>query len=414
MSEFDPGRIDRRTFLGGLAGAAAGSLVASHADAQAAPLPQSVWMTTLARELGVLPAGKTPSTAELARLLGAPQAATMTAAELAFRTASVKEEKVLLSGDATERWLSPGPEGAGTVVFRHQVQRPGRQLVLFRLRGGPHLVSFGAQETRGIELSGEDSGVATVSLTPGLIDLAISLAPGGSIERFVVHPEAGSPLSPLGGWKPDAPLTYGAKATTLVRLGGWEEELPPAEGGPRALPIIGGFDHQGRSVRRVRVEEAGVYTLAARISGTPPTAILLDDTLLLPTPGIAGIAAPLGKTGTLVSLGTLWIDDLDHELAFHGAGGAIHELLSLRRAPAEARYLAIARAHGFERAGADATALPGAVVGTAALGRNVSSVRAFLAGPISAPQRRAAAAQAVPTPPARPQPISPLMPGDGR
>lgn len=407
--------LGRRAFMGGLAGAAAGSLVSTTAWAQA-PIAQSVWMTALLRELGLLPAGgKAPSAPELVQLLGAPRAATFTAAELAFRTATVQERKILLASDASERWLSPADGGgAATVVFRHQAQRPGRQLVLFRMRGGPHLVSFGAKETRGIELSGEETGVATLAFDPGPMDIAISMAPGGALERLVVHPEAGSPLSPPGGWKPDAVLTYGAKAATLVRLGGWEDELPPAEGGPRALPIIGGYDNQGRSVRRIRLETPGVYTLAARISGTPPTAILLDDALLLPTPGIAGISPAAGKTGTLVSLGTLFVDDQDHELAFHGAGGAIHELLQLRRVSADARYLAIARAHGFERSGPDATAAPGASVGTAALGRNVSSLRAFLAGPIAAPSRRTATAQPLPTPPARPQAISPLLPGDGR
>lgn len=402
------GPSGRRHFL-----ACAGALVAGQLAgrrAAAAIDNQYAWIAALARELRLVRRDEpTPKVDELIRRLGVPPVSELTADALVLRSNDVKAQKYVSTGRAAENWLTPST-GTGVVVFRTLVNRPGRHLVRLRVKGGPHLVSFGTRETRAIEAVEEDAvrEIPGLALKPGWTEIAVSLAPGGALERVVVHPEAGSPIAPIGGWKPAAPLTLGAKATTIVRLGGWEEELPPAEAGPRPLMIVGGADHQGRSVRKIRIEAEGVYTLAARISGMPPAQILLDEAQLFPRPGIAGIRPPAG-TGTLVSLGTLALEARDYDVTFHGAGGAVHELLSLPRVANERRYLDIARAHGFEN-GRMAKLPPEAVVESWGIQQNVSSVRSWMIGPLTAPTAAAAAPVPLPRPPGYPDPISPVVP----
>ena len=404
---------NRRTILGGL-GAAAASLLLPRRVLAAPGVSEKDWMQALIRELHLQrPGEKALDPAEVVKRLGAPSRTDLDADSMVLRTPSIRDEKHTIVGSAPDRWLATSANQPGVVVFRTLIQRPGRHLIRLRSRGGPHLVSFGASETRTIDNPAEfrDDSVQDlegVSLKPGWVDIAVSLSPGGAVERLVVHPEAGSPLSPPRGWFPDQTLTVGAKAAVLVRLGRWEGELPASEGGPRNLPIMGGYDHQGRSLRKVHIEEAGVYTLAVRVSGSPPARVFLDDMQLFLTPGIAGIKASPGL-GTLATLGTMALTADDHDLTFEGAAGAIYDLLYLRRSPTEFSYLTVARAHGLEL-GPLASAKASAPVDSTTLNLNVAALRSLLIGTLSASATRSRASKAVPPPPSRPAPVSPVFP----
>lgn len=404
----------RRTILGGLSAAAASLLLPRSVLAAAPGVSEKDWMLALLRELHLQrPGEKELDPAELVKRLGTPSRIDLDAASMVLRTASIRDEKHTITGSAPERWLATLSDQPGAVVFRTQIQRPGRHLIRLRSRGGPHLVSFGASETRTIDNPAEvrDDSVQDlegVALTPGWVDIAVSLSPGGAVERLVVHPEAGSPLSPPRGWSPQQTLTVGAKAAVLVRLGRWEGELPASEGGPRNLPIMGGYDHQGRSLRKIRIEEAGVYTLAVRVAGSPPARVFLDDMQLFLTPGIAGIKTSPGL-GTLATLGTMALTADDHDLTFEGAAGAIYDLLFLRRSATEFSYLTVARAHGLEL-GPLASAKASAPVDTTTLNLNVAALRSLLIGALPASATRSRASKAVPPPPSRPAPVSPVFP----
>lgn len=247
-------------------------------------------------------------------------------------------------------WLTSG--GApGSVLFRTLIRRSGRHDFTFQLRGGPHVVSFGAIETRTLP-QGDGEHVAHVSgvfLASGWLDIAVSMNPGGALGRVVAVPEALSPVAPIHGWRPKETLTYGAIATTIVRLGSWEEELPPHENGLATLPVMAGYDGGSIASRRVRIAESGVYSIAARVSGVLPSSVNLDGALVFPRPGIRGVTpADSSRNGVLVTLATIALDKGDHQLEFGiEPGGSVKELLHLQRKGTEDDCMQVALAHGF-------------------------------------------------------------------
>lgn len=410
-------RRPRRNFLASLSGAAAALALPRAVRAAGSGVVQADWMRALCRELNLIgPADKEMAPEQLARLLAAPSSVELDADALAMRSAGIRDEKKILQGSAPERWLTAGDK-PGVVIFRTLIRRPGRHLIRLRVRGGPHLVSFGTQETRPIDSPPEARNdsvqqLSGVWLKSGWLELAVALAPGGAVERMIVHPEAGSPIAPPGGWHPDQPLTLGSKAATLARMARWENELPASEAGPTTLPIIGGFDHEGRSLRKVRVDQPGVYSLAVRVSGIPPPIVFFDETQLFLSAGLGGVRIPSGL-GTVASLGTFEINGDDHDLTFEGNSGAIYELLHLKRVANDYAYLNLARSHGFEL-GALASEKSSALVTAAALGQNSGALRSFLVGPLSAQAKAARRVAPLPPPPQRPAAVSPVLPdGEG-
>src|SRR5438552_14345150 len=117
--------------------------------------------------------------------------------------------------------------------------------------------------------------------------------------------------------------------------------------------VIGRFDQSdGRLRRRIRFDHAGVFTLAVRVTGPMPAQVLLDDSLLAGHPGVVGVAerghAGAQPKGLLFSLATLTFEPGDFDLELNAPGSSVDDLLQLERDTDETRYLAVARAHGFD------------------------------------------------------------------
>ncbi len=142
-------------------------------------------------------------------------------------------------------------------------------------------------------------------LPAGEHQVTVEIPPGGALGRFDLLRQPFPHVVPPGGWRPEAPLTFGVKAVTMVQAMQIEHELPdiskwrvqregerydadllPARQtneGTRDKPsegaLVQGTESGSRVLYRVQVPQPGTYTLLARVTGTGSGRLLLNDSV---------------------------------------------------------------------------------------------------------------------------------------
>jgi hypothetical protein len=216
---------------------------------------------------------------------------------------------------------------------------------------------------------------ATTPLREGPHEIAGYFTPGARAERVSLTALRSLCISPADGWHAQRPLTYGAKARTLVRAFGFEWRLPDAgdaievEGEAYETATGGG----GRTNRRVavaasrnvwatasqspaelsyrlRLEEPAVVTLEARVLGEGPQLWSVDGryrAVVVPTGG--------REVFTWTRVLTLPLGAGEHELRARIARQAgVDVLRATPRRSTDADYLAILSELGMHVSAADA------------------------------------------------------------
>jgi hypothetical protein len=215
---------------------------------------------------------------------------------------------------------------------------------------------------------------ATTPLREGPHEITGYLGPGARAERVALTALRSLCIAPADGWHARRPLTYGAKARTLVRAFGFESRLPrdgdPIEIEGEAYDTVSGG--AGRTNRRVAVaasrnvwatasqspgelsyrlhlEDPAVVTIEARVLGESPQLWSVDGryrAIVLPTGGrevfgwVPVLALPLG-TG-------------EHELRARIARHAGVDLLRVTpHRSSDADYLSVLRELGMHVSAAD-------------------------------------------------------------
>lgn len=159
---------------------------------------------------------------------------------------------------------------------------------------------------------------AVVPLSAGPHELAAELGRGARVDRVELTAHRSLCIAPAGGWEAERPLTYGAKARTLVRAFGLERRLPD-DGEPVLLegeryaratdfgsrtnrrldrPASGAgwataSGHSAEFTWRLRLDEPGLFAVLARVHGSGPQLWSLDGryrVALHPTTGPRGLA----------------------------------------------------------------------------------------------------------------------------
>lgn len=385
-------RRTRRAMMGNAAAwlAALGMSRRSHAQV---PVLQEDWLGVLAEILGI---PKTVSADEVVRRLGAPAPSPLLWADAVRRSENLAMERRLDPAGGVEWIVSRG--GAGTVFFRVAAWHQGRSALRYRATGEGAFATVGGIGTWALTpgLPLEDRFVLGLQLPAGEHEIAVSVPPGAGVTTLAIHPEALSPVAPLGGWQLDQPLSLGTKAVTLVRFLGWEGLLPPLDPAPRPVPVVGDVRDSSWEIRTLRVADGGVQTLVTA-TGALPYPILLDERLLLPEPKAA-----------VVRLGTLDLAPGDHLLKTPRDSHRLGEVLSIRREATPDAYLEVVRSQGLP----EGSGVAADRVGPELMAVNAREVRRLfgVAETTAAAQVKAGSPPLLPPP--RPLPISPIVSTD--
>jgi hypothetical protein len=216
---------------------------------------------------------------------------------------------------------------------------------------------------------------ATTPLREGPHEITGYFGPGARAERVSLTALRSLCIAPADGWHSQRPLSYGAKARTLVRTFGFEWRLPkqgdPIEIEGEAYETVSGGG--GRTNRRVSVaashdvwatasqspaelsyrlqlEDPAVVTIEARILGDTPQLWSVDGryrATVVPTGG--------REVFEWVPVLTLPLGSGEHELRAHIARHAGVDVLRItRRRSNDADYLAVLGELGMHVSAADA------------------------------------------------------------
>ncbi len=204
----------------------------------------------------------------------------------------------------------------------------------------------------------------------------------GQVETLSLVPYRNLCIAPAGGWRASAPLTYGAKARSLVRAFGIEDQLPHAdepvliEGeafsdastgavvSDRNLGAIASADRWGSAgtgtatfAYRLVLEEPALVSIAARVHGAERQLWSLDDHF------VASVAPPPEALSFgWMKIFTLPLPSGEHRLrAQLPRGAGIDVIRVLPRRASDRDYLNLLESMGFsEGAPGETVSLRGA------------------------------------------------------
>ncbi len=208
-------------------------LSSAAASAGEAPITQGEWAVYLARGLGLekaLPEGT--SADRYISILGQQGYQRVEGED--YREASpamsteIAPDSVMAS---RKKWLGSGKE-SGTVKYRVDVPINRQYKIRARIRGG---AQFWSVDEGGSVMLTPDSefswfDVGEYNLKPGEHNITVAVSPGSALDVFELITGTAPPVVPAGGFDPLKPLTYGAKAETLIKALNLEDELPIDEG----------------------------------------------------------------------------------------------------------------------------------------------------------------------------------------
>ncbi len=216
---------------------------------------------------------------------------------------------------------------------------------------------------------------ATIPLREGPHEISGYFGPEARAERISLTAVRSICIAPADGWHAKRPLTYGARARTLVRAFGFERRLPPAgdpieiEGEAYESVSAGG----GRTDRRVKVAASqdiwatasqGPVELVYRMRLAEPAVVTIDARILGDSPQLWSIDAryrasvlPSGGRNvfTWEHVVTLPLDAGEHELRARIPRHAGVDLLrATPRRSQDVDYLAVLRELGIHGSAAEA------------------------------------------------------------
>ncbi|WP_298270804.1 hypothetical protein [Geobacter sp.] len=210
---------------------------------------------------------------------------------------SVSVKNYPLYGPFTGKGWVSGLAVPASVRFTVFLPRAGEYRLKVSSRGDGQLWRAGGEEFR-VSTGGtlREAVVGSVSLKAGTQVISVQLPPEGGVDWIALEADDLPALEPLGGWRFDAPLTWGAMAEVFAPLLGLEEKMPfDKAGSPRPVAVhaaahlpdgvtvttasfLGPFTPPkwtragaGGAVIEVPlvIEAAGVYELRVRLLGEP-------------------------------------------------------------------------------------------------------------------------------------------------
>ncbi|UCE85642.1 MAG: hypothetical protein JSU66_15120 [Deltaproteobacteria bacterium] len=223
---------------------------------------------------------------------------------------------------------------------------------------------------------GADAAPALLPLPRGSHQLVANLTPGARVDHVELTAHRAVCVAPADGWSADEPLTFGAKARSMVRALGLDARLPvdgeaivieaerydEALGGaartsarvepsaPSAGEWVVAEHGETELTYRVRLDEPGVYGLLARLHGRERQLWSIDNRYrVMVRPGPEADAFAWTEVATLpLSIG-------EHVFrARMPRGSGIDVVRLARRRASDADYLGVLEAAGFREGPVDA------------------------------------------------------------
>jgi hypothetical protein len=358
------------------------ALPALASNAEAAPISQGEWARLLVEAMGLekeIAPGGAPVSELIEFLAGDPPAAVRVQAVAAdpWPASARKEPDSRASGRS---WLRAG-DAAATPRYRVVVPRGGIYAIRYRGEGDVQRWEVDTDDVRIGNPSGEAVPARAASdrlpsllgyfiLSRGEHAVTVKIPPAGGLQAFELIRQPFPHVQPPEGWKPEATLTYGAKAVTMVQAMQIEQELPDlprfrvqregerfdAEITPAVQtnvetpgrPSMGAWVLGRREgtwlVYNVAVERWGTYSLLTRVTGRGKGQLWVDERV---NRAWGGAGSPDRFTWRKVS--TLPLSAGRHRLDVHLEEDAGLDLLRLLyRDPAPEASLTLLRDLGFE------------------------------------------------------------------
>ncbi len=220
--------MGKRIILLILAGVAC--FFASAAWAQA-PITQAEWAVYLARGLGLeekLPPGT--KTRDYITTLASKGYRRIEGENYQNASPSLRRDDAVIYGrPSNKQWVRAGKE-SGKLKYRFKIPLDREYTLRARVRGAGQ---FWTVDQKGSFLvtPGKDLEwleVGDVTLSAGEHEITVSVPPGGGVDVFELVSGNAPAIAPAGGFQPLVPLTFGAKAETLVKALNLEDQLPIA------------------------------------------------------------------------------------------------------------------------------------------------------------------------------------------
>lgn len=314
----------------------------------------------------------------------------------------------------------------GSLRVRTPALAPGRYVLAVHGRGAG-VWSVGGS-TIGVLAPGllaMDVAREPVRLAGGPTELAVRLAEGARIDRAELIPWTTGCIAPAGGWAAGRPLTFGAKARTMVLALDALARLP-RDGEPlrieaerfealrrdgartdRWLGVPASADRWVEAVGptaefdyRFALERSGLYTVLARVHGAARQIWSLDETL-----HASVVAGEEASRFAWSEVTTVWLERGAHTLrARLPRGGGADVVQVIRRRTDDAAFLAALGSLGLEEGA------PSERVDTRAARRNLASLEALRRAPGEALSGLASVEGELEDLYRRP--LSPILPGD--
>ncbi len=215
---------------------------------------------------------------------------------------------------AERRWLRAGATG-GTFVFKVRIPASGVYAIRTLTDGGEQRWRVDGGEPHVMKTAKDDSDKGQAGeptrllgyflLARGDHQVSVEIPASGGLAEFDLVRQPFPHVRPPGGWRPDAPLTFGVKAVTMVQAMQLEGELPdlrrweiaregeaftaegPAvvqtndkdPGKPSANAWVRGAPGGSWIEHEFEARESCTYSLVARMVGRGSTRWIVDGTV---------------------------------------------------------------------------------------------------------------------------------------
>ncbi|QSV45144.1 hypothetical protein [Geobacter benzoatilyticus] len=172
-------------------------------------------------------------------------------------------------------WLS-GTAAPTTVRFTVFLPRGGEYLLSVVSKGdGQHWYAGGKDFTVNTGGSLREKEAGTITLNGGKQEISVMLPPEGGVDALILNAVGDFPaIEPLGGWRPDTPLSWGDYAETMATVLNLEKNFPAVQAAKPEIVAFKSIKKLPPAVSETNINYLGAHTAASWVRAGANGAVL--------------------------------------------------------------------------------------------------------------------------------------------
>lgn len=172
-------------------------------------------------------------------------------------------------------WLS-GTAAPTTVRFTVFLPRGGEYLLSVVSKGdGQHWSAGGKDFTVNTGGGLREKEAGTITLRGGKQEISVMLPPEGGVDALILNAVGEFPaIEPLGGWRPDTPLSWGSYAETMATILNLEKKFPVGQAAKPEIIAFKSINKLPPAVIETNINYLGAHTATSWVRAGANGAVL--------------------------------------------------------------------------------------------------------------------------------------------